>query len=139
MDQSIKILKGSKKQVMHDLTIINAMLAAYGERGGYSTIYMLKGKAIIGKNANTGADNIQAAMVVWDEPRLLADGNWAIANPASDPRFANWKEALPDTSILQCIETDYVPAGDRDAAEKSGGFFNLKLAKDVFLSFFKRG
>jgi len=112
------ILKGTLPQVQHDLFIINQIAAAWWAAQGYTVIDTPQGKAVVGKNAATGEDNLDALTTTWAEPMPLdstvdeetgdtipVDGTlWSIPSPTSDPRFHEWRSYVPDGVVIACEE-----------------------------------
>lgn len=98
-----KYLKGTLEQVQHDLEVINAIAAAWWAAQGYTVIDTPSGKAVVGKNAETGEDNPDALTTTWDEP-TEGDGFWYITSPSSDARFSDWRAYIPQGVTIQCEE-----------------------------------
>lgn len=124
MDSTL-ILKGTLEQIQHDLGVINAIAAAWWASQGYTVIDTPNGKAVIGKNAQTGEDNPEALTTTWAEPMpvdytideetgavIPADGTlWYIPSPTSDPRFKDWRQYIPQGVEIDCEEVSLVVDG----------------------------
>ena len=108
------ILVGTLSDVEHDLYIINEVAALWWASQGYTVIQTPQGKAVVGKNQATGEDTAEALTTSWDIPRPLIftigeDGEvipdketeWCIADPASNKRFADWRQYVPDGVTLK--------------------------------------
>lgn len=137
MDQSVKILKGTKAQVEHDLALIATAMAGFLCDKGYIAMDCNDGKGIAGRNAMTGENTPDILCTAWDIPRPLPDGDWYIMDPSGNPRFSDWQCLITEQGSLLCQRLDYIPAGVRNA-KKSCGLFNLKTIKNILLSFFQR-
>lgn len=109
------ILIGTKEDVENDLSIINEVAAAWWGQQGYTIIQDSHGKCVVGKNAQTGEDNINAITRTWDLARPIIftiddtgevipeqETEWFIIDPASDPRFVDWRNYLPDGTDIKC-------------------------------------
>ena len=138
MDQSVKILKGTKAHVEHDLALIGSTMAGFLRDKGYMAMDCKDGKGIAGKNAMTGETMPDILCMAWDMPRRLPNGDWYIMDPLCSPRFADWQCHIAEQGSLLCQRVDYSIAGVRDEAERSSRLFNLKTLKNILLSFFQR-
>ncbi len=98
------VLKGTLDQVQHDLAVINAIAAAWWAAQGYTVIDTPSGKAVVGKNAETGEDNPEALTTTWADPEQGEDGAWFIISPSSDARFSDWRAYIPPGVTIQCEE-----------------------------------
>lgn len=102
-----KYLIGTIADVQHDLYFINEVAAMWWATQGYTVIETPEGKAVIGKNALTGADNNSALTTSWAIPERLDDEKWFIPSPSSDERFKNWRQYLPEGVEIKCDEILY--------------------------------
>ena len=97
------ILTGTLEDIDHDLSIINDIAASWWAAQGYTVLQTPDGKAVVGKNFRTGEDDAQALTTSWDAPQMDENGSWFIADPAGDPRFADWRDYIPDGVVLRTI------------------------------------
>lgn len=96
------IMKGTLADVQHDLAIINQVAAVFWAEQGYTVIDTPQGKAVVGKNAATGEDNHEALTTTWAVPAQdEVEGYWYIVDPASDPRFVDWRDRVPQDVFLR--------------------------------------
>lgn len=102
MDKHL-ILIGAQNQIESDLQAIDAIAAAYWIEQGYTVI----ADDLIGKNALTGEDMIDAQKTTtWDEIKEH-DGQYWIWSLSNDDRFSEWKERLADVGYqLKSIEKE---------------------------------
>lgn len=113
-------LIGTLEQVEHDLAIINEIAAAWWAAAGYTVVETDEGKkAVVGKNAATGEDNISALTMTWAVPQAVdftideetgatipGEGTlWFIPSPSSDPRFRLWRNYLPEGEELLAVSS----------------------------------
>ena len=110
-----KYLIGTLPDVQHDLYIINEVAAMWWASQGYTVIQTPQGKAVVGKNAQTGEDNPEGVTTTWDIPKPVnftydeqtgeqipdAGTEWYIADPASDARFVDWRDYVPEGVTLK--------------------------------------
>ena len=108
------ILVGTLSDVEHDLYIINEVAAMWWASQGYTVIQTPQGKAVVGKNEATGEDTAEALTTSWDIPRpvnftvseigeVIPDEGtqWFIIDPASDTRFVDWRDYVPEGVTLK--------------------------------------
>lgn len=95
------ILAGTLEDVSHDLFLINEIAANWWASKGYTILQTANGKAVVGKNFNTGEDIPDALTTSWDTPQQAEDGAWFITDPATDARFIDWRDYIPEGVLLR--------------------------------------
>lgn len=101
------MLIGSYEDVSSDLFVINQIAAQYYAGQDYIVEHGVTGLELVGKNAETGEDAINAQRTLtWDEPRESGDA-WFIFSPSNDPRLSEWKNYLGDY-VLRCEEIENI-------------------------------
>lgn len=78
------------------LSTFNEVAIQYWSDQGYAIIETESGKAVVGKNALTGEDNLSALTLTWDELKESPDGTFYFTSPTPDPRFKDWRDYMPD-------------------------------------------
>lgn len=103
------ILVGTLEDITHDLFLINEIAANWWASQGYTILQTENGKAVVGKNFRTGEDDIDALTTSWDTPQMRGDGTWFIADPATDVRFVDWRDYIPEGVTLRSVSVELPP------------------------------
>lgn len=94
----------SRPEAETALSVINELAARWWAAQGYK----VEAGTLIGKNAASGADEPdKARTTTWAEIQESPEGTFWFPSPDNDPRYAGWREYLPEGAPMpDCRSTD---------------------------------